>query len=216
MMKQLPSLLLMLIVTQTLGLGRSGSVDKSNASTKKLDSLRIEQFATYNALGEISEKAQVVIGLDAVEPKSESTINLDFPGGTVADLLNMFVGAVPEYRWWETNSGAIRVSRDGGHVSLLDVVVRYPGMLKKTRRDIWQDIAQRPEVSTWMELNKCSRGEIRNGKEFRDHNEPISIEARSLTVADLLDEVATKSGTNYWAVLRSPAGTSCSIQIILW
>lgn len=188
----------------------------SGTSAKRLGSLRVEEFGAYNALGEISQKAGVVIGVDAVLPKAESTITLDFPGGTVANLLDMFVAAAPGYGWSAAADGVIHVSRDGGHVSLLDVVLSYPGAVKKTRRDIWEDIGKRPEILGWLQANRCSRGELFNGKEFRDYNEPISIDAGSLTVEQLLDDVATKSGVNYWAVLQSPANTTCTVHIILW
>ena len=188
----------------------------SGVSTKRLAALHIEQFGVYNALGEISQKAGVVIGVDAIEPRKESTVKLDFPGGTVADLLNMFVSQAPDYSWQEGSSGVIHVSRSNAHVSLLDVVMSYPGVIKRTRREVWEDIAKRQEISAWMQSNGCSRAELFNGKEFSDHNDPISLEARSLTLAQLLDEVAVKSGVDYWAVLQSAPGTACTVNIILW
>jgi len=215
MTKQLMYLFLTMIITRTLSSG-TAPAGQSNASLKRLDRLHIEQFAVYNALGEISQKAQVTIGVDAVEPKQESTVVLDFPGGKVADLLDMFVAAAPDYRWTETSSGVIHVSRTSAHVSLLDVVMSYPGAVKKTRRNIWEDIANRPEVAAWMQSNSCLRGELFNGKEFREHDDPISIGPGSLTLTELLDQVAVKSRVNYWAVLQSPSDTPCRIQIILW
>jgi hypothetical protein len=92
----------------------------------------------------------------------------------------------------------------------------YPGAVKRSRHDIWEDIAKRPEVRAWMQSSHCTRGELFNGKEFRDHNEPINIQAGSMTVAELLDQVASKSGVNYWAVLQSASDSPCSLQIILW
>jgi len=123
---------------------------------------------------------------------------------------------LPDYRWEEDNAGVIHVFRNNAHVSLLDVAISYPGAFKKTRREIWQDIANRPEISAWMNSSGCSRGELFNGKEFREHNDPILVDAGSITVAQLLDDVAVKSGVGYWAVLQSPPGTSCRVDIILW
>jgi hypothetical protein len=183
--------------------------------SRNLESLHIEQFAAYNALGEISEKAHVVIWLDAVEPKHQSIIVFDFPGGTVADLLDMFVVASPNHSWSETRSGVIHVVRDAAQVSLLDVVISYSGGIKKTRHEIWEDLAKRPEISEWMHSHACERGEVFNGSEFRNHNDPISIESGSLTLAELLDRAAVKSGVDYWTVLQSPPDTPCRIQIIL-
>jgi hypothetical protein len=217
MMRRLACLSVAILIAQALCPSRGGLANgQERTSAKRVGSLHVEEFGAYNALGEISQKAHVVIGVDAVQPKGESTIVLDFPGGTVAGLLDMFVSQSPDYRWEETNTGILHVSRDNAHVSLLDVQMSYPGAFKKTRREIWEDIAKRPEVEAWMQSNRCVREEFFNGKEFREHNDPISIAPGSLTVAQLLDEVAVKSRVDYWAVLQSPPGTSCRMDIILW
>jgi hypothetical protein len=215
MRQQLCALLILLAASHTLPVALS-SRDGSTTSAKHLTGFHIEQFGRLNALGEMSEKADIVIGLDAIQPKEESTIAFDFAGGTVADLLNTFVSVSQDYAWSETNSGVVHVQRSGAHVTLLDVVLNYPGAVKKTRHDIWQDIAKRPEVIEWMQSNHCTREEFFTGGEFQSHNDPISVEAGSLTVSDLLDDIASKSGTKYWAVLQSPASTPCSVSIILW
>jgi hypothetical protein len=191
-----------------------GTVDEK-VSMKRVPALHIEQFGAYNALAEISQKAGVAVGVSAVQNK-ESTITFDFPGGTVADLLNMFVSQVPDYAWEENDRGVFHVFRLNNRVSLVNVWLSYPGALKKTRKEIWSDITNRPEISNWLSTNGCTRGEIFTGNEFRDHNDPISIEAGSVTLEQLLDEVAVKSGVNYWAVLQSTSKRPCSVDIILW
>ena len=187
-----------------------------STSSKRIDGCRIEEGGAYNALAEISQKAHIVIGVDAVQPEKEPTITLDFPGGTVADLLNAFTAQAPDYRWAEIDGGIIHVFRNHAHVSLTDVVMSYPGANDRTREEIWEDLAKRPEVEAWMNSNRCSRGELFNGKEFRRQNDPISIAPGSLTVAQLLDAVAVKSGVNYWAVLQSPPRKPCQVYVILW
>ena len=176
----------------------------------------IEQFGAYNALAQISREAHVAVGVEAVvDFKSEPTMTLDFPGGTITDLLNMFVSQAPEYRWEEAH-GIIHVFRNGTHLSIADVVMSYPGAQDKTREEIWEDIAKRPEIAAWMTAKRCSRQELFNGKEFRGNNGPVSIEAGSMTLAQLLDDVALKSGENYWAILQSTPDTACQVSILLW
>lgn len=198
-------------------LSRDALAAEESASTKRVGACHIEQAGAYHALTEISEKANIAIGVEALQPEKEPTIALDFPGGTVADLLNMFVAKVPDYTWQETSNGMIHVRRTHAHISLLDVMMAYPGADNKTRQQIWEDIAKRPEVSAWMDSAHCTPGELFQGGEFRSHNGPISIARGDLTVEQLLDEVALKSGDNYWAVLQSPrSGSSCRVSIILW
>jgi hypothetical protein len=183
-------------------------------ATRQVGALHIEQFGAYNALAEISRKAGLPVGVDAVQPISEPTVVFDFPGGSAADLLNTFVSQVPDYSWHE-KQGIIHVERNNGHVSLLDVVISYP-TLRTTREAVWLDIGKRPEVSSWLSANHCSRNELRNGREFRDHNESILVEGGEITFGQLLDQVAIKSGANYWAVLQSPANKPCRVDVLMW
>lgn len=95
--------------------------------SSEIGAVHIEQFGAYNALAEMSLKANVPIGVDEIQPLKESTIVFDFPGGTIPDLLNQFASQAPDYEWRNEPNGMIRVSRRGGHVSLLDAVLAYPG-----------------------------------------------------------------------------------------
>jgi hypothetical protein len=194
-----------------------GTAEKSPVSSRRLPSMSIEQYGVYNAAAEISEKAKFAIGVAAIQrPELEPTIKLNFSGGTVADLLNSLVSEAPDYEWRETERNVIHLSRNGPRVSLLDVVMSYPGAAKKTRQQIWDDLGQRPEILAWLESNHCRRSEVFTGHEFRDHNAPISIASESITVEQFLDQVAITSGTNYWAVLQSRSGNSCQVGIMLW
>lgn len=184
---------------------------------KRVGPCRIEQAGVYHALAEISTKTNIPIGVEAVLPTSEPNIVINFPGGTAADLLNALVALAPDYTWSETEQGIVHVSRGGAHITLLDVVMSYPGADNKTRQQIWEDLANRPEISAWMNSADCTRGELFQGGEFKAHNAPISIPPGEITVRQLLDEVLLKSGQNYWAVLQSASSTtSCRIAILLW
>lgn len=198
-----------------LGFGQAAA-SAETASNRRAGACRIEQFGAYRALAEISQKTGTPIGVDAVQPEKEATIAFDFPGGTLGDLLNMFISQAPDYQWSEAKGGVIHVSRVGGHVSLLDVVIHYPGADAKNREEIWEDLANRPEVAAWMKEAHCSRREFFQGREFSEHNNRISVAAGSMSIAQLLDEVAVKSGENYWAVLQSSPDEECRVAIILW
>jgi hypothetical protein len=184
-------------------------------SSKEIGACHIEQFGAYHALAEISQKAGVAIGVDAIQPEEEPTIVLDFPGGTVSDLLNMFVSQALDYQWQDGRGGTIHVSRRDAHVSVLDVAISHPGVRDKTRQEISQSISNIPEVSAWLNSTHCSRDQFSHGGEFRSHNDPISTGSGPLTVEQLVDEVAVKSGANYWAVLRTPASKPCRVTIIV-
>jgi hypothetical protein len=183
---------------------------------KQVGSFHIEEFGVDNALRDITFKVNVAIGFDEVISAKETTLVFDFAGGTVSDLFNAFVQQVPGYSWREENDGVIHVFRDSGHIPLSDVTMSYPGALNKTRRAIWEDIANRPEITAWLDSAHCSRGELFNGKEFRDHNNPISIPYGVMTLGELLDKVAIKSGVNFWTILQASGTAPCQVYIKLW
>jgi hypothetical protein len=186
-------------------------------SARRLGQLRIEQYGVYNAAKEISQKAHAPIGVDAILPRREPTIVLDFPGGTVADLLNMLVSRAPDYEWNEAEDGVIHVFRKHAQVSLLDAVMNFPGAENKTRHEIWEDLSKQPEILQWLKSNNCLRQEFFIGNEFKLDNDPISIAPGPITVRQLFDDVAVKSGANSWSVLESasPDGP-CHVSLMLW
>jgi hypothetical protein len=182
---------------------------------KHVDAFHIEQFGVYHALAEISQKAGIGIGVDAVQPDHEPTIVFDFPGGTVSDLLNLFLSQGPEYEWHESQSSMIHVSRRGSHVSLLDVQLSLQSSQKATRQEISEGLNSIPEITNWLNSNRCSRDQFTQGGEFRTHNDPISLPARTLTLEELLDEIALRSGSNYWAVLQNHTDGACHVTILM-
>jgi len=210
--------LMLLMVAQFVGLGHGIAQANGGAlSTKVLEPLRIEQYGVYNAVAEISQKAHVPIGVDAILPAKEPTIVIDYRGGTLANLLNAVVALAPEYSWDETTGGVIHVVRKIAHVSLLDMTMYYPGAERKTRQEIWEDLANRQEIAQWLRSNNCQRQEIFMGNEFRRNNGPISIAPGTMTLRQLFDEVTVKSGTDGWFVLQSPpSDAQCHVSLMLW
>ena len=198
--------------------GRDFRAHAESAYRKHVGPCHIEQAGGYNALVEISAKSKTVIGVDAVvDYKTEPSIAFDFPGGTLADLLDMFLSQAPGYRWDETDDGVIHVSRSDHDLSALkNLAISYPGAENKTREEIWEDLANRPEISDWLKSAQCTRQEFFNGKEFKNHNGRISIPPGSVTLSQLLDKVAADSGENYWSILKSNSDASCRISIHLW
>ncbi len=190
----------------------------ASAYEKRVQPCHIEQAGGYNALAEISAKSNTVIGVDAVvDYKTEPSIAFDFPDGTLADLLDMFLSQAPGYRWDETDEGVVHVSNGDRDLSALkNLAISYPGAEKKTREEIWEDLANRPEISDWLKSAHCMRQEFFNGKEFRNHNGRISIPPGPVTLSQLLDKVAADSGENYWSILKTNPDGSCRISIHLW
>lgn len=184
-------------------------------ANKRVGGYHVETVNAQDALHDLAQREAVVIGVDAVLPEKREPIIFDFPGGTVADLLNMFVVQSPGYEWRE-DRGVIHVT--SSHVSLTDVVFSYPGARDMKLRLMWEDIVTRPEVAAWLKTNDCRREGFVHPKDFKRHRGLISIPAGSMTVSHFLDEVAIQSGGNYWSVLQrfSPKTHVCYVSVAAW
>jgi len=202
-------------ICQTPPYGTLGKA--SRISDKHVAACHIEQFGVDNTVREIADLAHVPIGVESVfDPKTEPKIKIHFRGGRLANLLDRLVSQAPEYRWTE-DDGIIHVLWHGAHLPLANVAMSYPGVRDKTKLEIWQDLAARPEVKAWLDSNHCSRQEAFSitGATGTTPHVRISIEAGSITLARLLDQAAIKSGENFWKIVQSPPGKPCVVGIFL-
>src|SRR5271154_7052237 len=102
----------LLLVVFTSGLlnvtSAVAQLEPGSIAATAIGSLHIEQDGVYYVLDQMSERAHVPVGLDAIQPAKVETITLDFSGGSVAELMNLFVSKANDYRWVE-KSGVINV-----------------------------------------------------------------------------------------------------------
>jgi hypothetical protein len=181
-----------------------------------VDAFHIQGVSAYEALQYISRKYNIVIGMEGAVYKTDPKINLDFSGGTVGDLLNAFVARAPDYRW-QSDRGIIHVFRNGAPASLANVVLNYPGASGKERYEIWRTLHTLPEYVSWMKTHQCRPFERIRPLDFKFNDGPIDIAPGQMTVAQLLDQVAKKSGDGFWAVLQSdPSDSFCRVSVIDW
>ena len=182
---------------------------------KKVGKIHFTHNGAHNVLHEISHEAHVAIGVEAVEPADTSWIAFDFPGGTVRELLDSFVAQVPGYQWRQ-DEGIIHVLWHGTHLPIADVAMSYPGAHDQTLLQVYWGLGSIPELKAWLESHHCSYpdGVITFGNPGRAPT--LSVDGGSMTLAQLLDQVAIKSGENYWSIVQTPAGEPCEVSIHLW
>jgi hypothetical protein len=182
----------------------------------RVGAFHIQEVSAYEALQNVSRKYNVVIGMEGVVYKTDPKISLDFSGGTVADLLNAIVAEAPDYRW-QNDDGIIHVFRNGARAPLVKLVLNYPGASQKDRYEIWREFHTLPEYVGWMKSYQCRPLERIRLVDFRFDDGPIDIAAGQMTVGQLLDQVAKKSGDGFWAVLQSdPSDPVCHVSVIDW
>ena len=182
----------------------------------RVGAFQIKEVSADEALQSVSRKYNVVIGMVGTVYKTDPKISLDFSGGTVADLLNAFVAKAPDYRW-QNDDGIIHVFRTGAPAPLANVVLNYPGASAKERYEIWRELHILPEYIGWMKSHQCHGSERIRPRDFKFNRGEIDIAAGQMTVAQLLDQVAKKSGDGFWAVLQSdPVDPVCRVSVIDW
>lgn len=177
---------------------------------------RVRGVLAYEALPWMSRKYNVVIGMEGAVYKTDPRISLDFSGGTLGDLLNAFVVQAPDYRW-QNDGGIIHVFRNGAPAPLANVVLNFPGASQKDRYLLWRTLHTLPEYVSWMQANQCRPFERLRPMDFHFDDGFIDIAPGQMTVAQLLDQVAQKSGDGFWAVLQwDPSEPVCHVSVIDW
>jgi hypothetical protein len=188
-------------------------------TSNSVAALHVKQRNAYEALQYIAFESGLTIGVEDVISPDDGKVVIDFPGGTVADLLNAFTNQAPSFRW-QKDGEIIHVFRKSATVSLADVVLAYPGAKKLTRMQIWMQIRESPEVKRWVAANNCiDVGRFGPYAFLRTKNSPdsISIAPGTMTLSQLLDKTATQTGVGFWAILQSgPSAKSCKVSIVPW
>ena len=184
---------------------------------RKVGKIHLEEYGSpRSVLYEISQKAHVVIGVEDVRSLTKyRPIVFDFPGGTVRELLDSFLSQFPRYQWSE-DKGIIHVLWHGAHLPIADVAISYPGAQDQTLLQVYWGLGAIPELKAWLESHHCSYpdGVITFGNPGRAPT--LSVDGGSMTLAQLLDQVAIKSGENYWSIVQTPPGEPCEVSIHLW
>jgi hypothetical protein len=188
--------------------------------TDRIEALHVEGLHPHEALMDLARKANVFIGYEGEFRKTDGKLAFDFPGGSVSDLLNAFIAQAPDFRW-ETDGPIIHVHRNGGHVSLADVTLNYPGATNKSRFDIWRNLHNLPEYRAWMDANRCRNVEQPAPRNFMMFGGPpvVTIEPGQLTISQLLDQVTLKSAHYSWSIVQASAddsGHACRIWLNAW
>lgn len=98
---------------------------------------------------------------------------------------------------------------------------RSPARLSRrvdyARLSIWAQLHRLPEYITWMKTSQCREVEHVSPVFFHFDKGPVDIPAGRLTVSQLLDQVAVKSGDGFWAILQSDASEPvCKVALIDW
>lgn len=170
-------------------------------------------FGQDSAAMSIAERTSVVIGFEAVRPVEWSGYDFTFSGGAIQSLLDLYVAQFPGYSWKQVDPGVFRIIRSKHGVSLADQSISFAGVAGKTREQVWVEIKTIPEVKIWMSSHHCTPLDFFENNETKKHDTSITIKPGVYTLAQLLDQVALKSGVHYWSITESSINQPCAVSI---
>ena len=134
--------------------------------------------------------------------------------GTLGEVFDAIVRAEPRFLQWRTSAnGAIHFIEDGP-LPLLDITVHSFEVEDLRRRDLWSTLPQIPEVSGWLKEHGCIINQIYAGSMPQEWGK-FAVHANDIILSAVLDDIAAKSGTYFWAVDRIQGSTGkCMITVV--
>jgi hypothetical protein len=180
--------------------------------------LDLEGFGLLEVMHHIADQTHLTIGVerDVVMAKA-GHLELDFPGGTVADLAVKCAALMQGASWKIVNNRSLLVYIPGKAASLSALRIQYPGIVQATRHDLWEDLSNHREVDSWLQKNGCKREEIWMGDRWRGDGPGISIPSGSITLGDLLETAANQSDDHFWSITKNSSdGQQCGVSIWIW
>jgi hypothetical protein len=184
---------------------------------RRIEAMHVEELGVPAVLREVSRETGLSIGVEMdVLFGTEKRIEFNFPGGTLTDLARFCAALIPNASWRIANDRTLVFSESGDATILAAVPLNYPGVSSVTRKQVWSDLANRPELENWLHSHNCQRLDIFRGYEWRGDRPSISIPKGKISLEDLLETAAINSDARYWSILRNTRENKCEIIITLW
>lgn len=188
-----------------------------NLVSKRIEPVHVQRLGLPSVLRDVANQTKVIFGLEAdVVMGKEKMIDFVFEGGTVADLATKCASLLDNGAWKVIDNRSIIIMQPGKASSLAFVHIQYPRLAQVTRREMWSDIASRPEISNWMQSSGCRRLDLLRGYEWRGDQPSITIPSGLTTLGEALETAAFSSNLYYWSILVNSREGQCETNITLW
>jgi len=168
---------------------------------------------TTDALNTLAERYHVVIGVSGTFTGTDSLwIHVTLKDGTLGEVFDAIVRADPRFKWKTATNGAVHFVREAP-LPLLDIAVHSFDAEDFRRRDVSSTLPQIPEVAGWLKDHRCIMTEILSGSSLPEEWRRFAVHAKGTPFSAVLDEIAAKSGTYFWAVVQHTTD-GCVIHIV--
>jgi hypothetical protein len=198
-------------------LGGSIGFGQQDFSKQTVQALHIEGWGLADVMSKVASQTQITIGVELdVVMGTEGHVELNFDGGTVADLAQKCVALTQGVSWKIVNNHSLLIYLPGRATSFSATQVQYHGVTGATRRQVWEDLSDHPEIESWLRSKNCKRMNIWSGDPWRGDGPSISIPRGGITLGDILETAASKSDNHFWSILGNSREGQCEMWISLW
>lgn len=189
----------------------------AQGSSRQIAPLHVEGFGVPGIVRNVAQATHVVFGIEAnMLLGSETRMNFDFTGGTLAQLADQLAALLPGASWRQIAGAGIVIYRDGKAVELAKTEISLSGVRKATLRQTWELLTAQPELKTLMRDEHCKEMNLFRGHEWANDSPTITLPAGTVTLEQAIALAVTKSGRFYWTVLDNLREGQCEISIAVW
>jgi len=202
-----------------LAAAASPQAPTSNPASIPVHNLEIHHFAE-DALAVLAERYHVVIGVygtrNAPERETDAveSIHLSFKDGTLGDVFDAIVRADPRLLQWRTSANGSVHFVEYGPLPLVDITVHSFEAEGLRRMEAVSTLSKIAEVSVWFRDHGCAPNEQFIGR-LPPEWAKFAVHAKDVPLSAVLDDIAAKSGTYYWAIQRDQYSSGrCVITVV--
>jgi hypothetical protein len=199
----------------------AAEVRQDSLEARHLEGVRIEAQSIGSLLSDLSLSHNIPIGLETAQyDDGLGSYEIDFKGGTLADLLTQFVAQHGQYAW-EIKDGVVNVLpkesyRDALFKDLLKTRISNFSVKEKTSCQTLADaLVATPEASQLLQAKDTSyRAPSFNGFYIPQIGRHFTLVASNLSLKSILNRVIEESPTaRFWVIARNPSDQTFFISL---
>src|SRR5262245_42781205 len=164
------------------------------------EALRVIDFQgdLRSLLRSLADTYNVVIGFEA-DSQSPLMVKVQARDVDFHQLLDNIVISHPQYRWREVD-GSIEFTAVSGGSPVLDTFIKTFEVKDASFSDATNTLLNLPEIQGALTTMALTRNE--EGYRPRNSGNTFSLRLERVTMRQALNEMARKSGTNFWSFRR--------------
>jgi len=213
--------LAVVILVGALAARASEGVNTKTPSSIRIHNCTAQGRTAAKVLSDLAQDYHIVIGIYGAGPASlverSEPVDFEVKNGTLADVFDAIAKA-HKLRWHQEANGAVHFVFDDAPLPLMDVRVHAFDYDNPQWPAITDHLRGVPEVYNWLQERKCALPgpKILLGGKPPKQWKRFAIHARDITVAAILDQIASDSRTYFWHAAQVTGPDTCYVSIQWW